>query len=76
MDTREVVIIVSGYNKARALRMAIEEGVNHMWTVSMLQLHPHGIIACDEESTMELKVGTVKYFKDIENHSLSNLPVV
>lgn len=76
MDAREVLIIVSGHNKARALRIAVEEGVNHMWTVSMLQLHPHGIIACDEESTMELKVGTVKYFKDIESHVLSNLPLV
>jgi len=76
MDSREVLIIVSGFNKARALRKAVEEGVNHMWTVSMLQLHPHGIIACDEDSTMELRVGTVKYFKDIENQALNNLPVV
>ena len=76
MDAREVLIIVSGFNKARALRKAVEEGVNHMWTVSMLQLHPHGIIACDEDSTMELKVGTVKYFKDIESQALYNLPVV
>ena len=76
MDAREVLIIVSGYSKARALRMAVEEGVNHMWTVSMMQLHPHGIIACDEESTLELKVGTVKYFKEIESQTLSNLPVV
>lgn len=74
MDAEEVLIIVSGYNKARALKMAVEEGVNHMWTVSMLQLHPHGIIACDEESTMELKVATVKYFKDIESSALSQLP--
>lgn len=74
MDAREVLIIVSGYNKARALKMAVEEGVNHMWTVSMLQLHPHGIIACDEDSTLELKVATVKYFKDIESAALSQLP--
>lgn len=74
MDAREVLIIVSGYSKARALRMAVEEGVNHMWTVSMLQLHPHGIIACDEEATMELRVGTVKYFRDIEAHALATLP--
>jgi glucosamine-6-phosphate deaminase len=76
MDAREVLIIVSGYSKARALRMAVEEGVNHMWTVSMMQLHPHGIIACDEESTLELKVGTVKYFREIESHTLSELPFV
>lgn len=74
MDAEEVLIIVNGHHKARALKMGIEEGVNHMWTVSMLQLHRHGIIACDEESTEEIKVGTLKYFKDIEHESLNNLP--
>ncbi|MEF8844664.1 MAG: glucosamine-6-phosphate deaminase [Bacteroidales bacterium] len=74
MDAEEVLIIVNGLHKARALKMGIEEGVNHMWTVSMLQLHRHGIIACDEESTEEIKVGTLKYFKDIENESLNKLP--
>jgi len=74
MDAREVLIIISGYGKARALHQVVEGGVNHMWTVSMLQLHRHGIIACDEDSTMEIKVGTLKYFKDIEKSSLENLP--
>jgi glucosamine-6-phosphate deaminase len=45
-----------------------------MWTVSMLQLHQHAIIVCDEEATLELKVGTVKYFKDIESKALNSLP--
>ena len=74
MDAGEVIIMINGYKKARALQKVVEEGVNHMWTVSALQLHPKGIIACDEEATMELKVGTVKYFKDIEKQSLENLP--
>jgi glucosamine-6-phosphate deaminase len=66
MDAREVLILVNGYNKARALRAAVEEGVNHMWTLSCLQMHPRAIIVCDEAATDELKVGTVRYFKDIE----------
>jgi len=66
MDSDEVLILVSGHNKSRALAKAIEQGVNHMWTISMMQLHPHGIIACDEDATVELKVGTVNYFKEIE----------
>ena len=70
MDAAEVMILINGYSKARALQKCVEEGVNHMWTVSMLQLHRHGIIVCDEESTMELKVSTVRYFKDIERDSL------
>ena len=69
-----LVIIISGYNKARALQKVVEEGVNHMWTVSMLQLHRRGIIVCDDEATMELKVGTAKYFKDIEADTLKFLP--
>jgi len=70
MDADEVIIIVNGHNKARALRHAIEGSVNHMWTVSALQMHPKGIIVCDDEATVELKVGTVKYFKDIESANL------
>jgi glucosamine-6-phosphate deaminase len=70
MDAREVLIIVNGYKKARALRAVVEEGVNHMWTLSCLQMHPRAIIVCDEEATDELRVGTVRYFKDIEKQTL------
>lgn len=70
LDADEVLIIVNGHNKARALQHAVEEGVNHMWTISALQLHAKGIIVCDEEATAELKVSTVKYFKDIESANL------
>jgi glucosamine-6-phosphate deaminase len=70
LDAHEVLILISGLNKSRALAKVVEEGVNHMWTVSALQLHPKGIIVCDEASTYELKVGTVKYFKDIEAKNL------
>ena len=70
LDSEEVMIIVNGHNKARALQHAVEEGVNHMWTISALQTHPKGIIVCDEEATIELKVGTAKYFKDIESANL------
>ena len=74
MAADEVLIIINGYKKARALKKVVEDGVNHMWTVSMLQLHRYGLIVCDSEATMELKVGTVKYFKDIEKEALENLP--
>jgi glucosamine-6-phosphate deaminase len=70
LDAREVLILVNGHNKARALSHAVEEGVNHKWTVSMLQLHPKGIIVCDEEACDELTVGTYKYFLDIESKNL------
>ncbi len=71
MDAQEVLILVNGHNKARALYQAVEGSVNHMWTISVLQMHPKGIIVCDDASTDELKVGTVKYFKDIESKNLN-----
>ena len=71
MDSKKVLIIVNGHNKAHALKEAVENGVNHMWTVSCLQLHPHGIIVCDDPATAEMKVGTVNYFKDIEKTNLN-----
>ncbi len=64
LDSKEVLVLVNGYKKARALQNVVENGMNHMWTLSALQAHPNGIIVCDEEATMELKVGTVKYFKE------------
>jgi glucosamine-6-phosphate deaminase len=70
MEADEVLIIVSGHNKAHALQQAVEGSVNHMWTISALQMHPRGIIVCDEEATIELKVGTANYFKGIEADNL------
>ena len=70
MDAREVMILANGHAKARALQAAIEGSVNHMWTISALQMHEHGIIVCDEEAADELKVSTYKYFKDIEQDQI------
>lgn len=70
MDSREVLILVTGHNKSRALHKAVEGCVNHMWTISALQLHPHGVIVCDESATIDLKVGTYRYFMEIEKDHL------
>jgi glucosamine-6-phosphate deaminase len=72
MDAREVLIIASGRNKARALRAVVEEGISHIWTLSCLQMHPRAIIVCDEDATDELKVGTVRYFMDMEKTASAN----
>ncbi len=44
MDAREVLIIITGIAKSYALYKVVEEGVNHMWTVSMIQLHQKACI--------------------------------
>jgi glucosamine-6-phosphate deaminase len=70
LDSKEVLIIVNGHNKARALQQGIEGSLSQMWTITALQTHQKGIIVCDDASTIELKVGTVNYFKDIERENL------
>ncbi len=72
MDAREVIIIISGYNKARALKEVVEGNISHMWTASILQMHQRGIIVCDEPAISELHVQTVRYFKDIESSNYDN----
>lgn len=66
MDAREVMILCNGHGKARALQAAVEGPLTQQWTVSALQEHQRGIIVCDEAATVELKVGTYRYYKDIE----------
>lgn len=70
MDAREVMILCNGHAKARALQAAIEGPVTQTWTISALQTHRRGIIVCDDAATDELKVGTYRYFKDIEKDNL------
>ncbi len=70
MDAKEVLIMVNGHGKAQALRHVIEEPINHMWTISALQMHQHGIIVCDEAACDQLTVGTYKYFLDIEKDNI------
>ena len=65
-DSKEVLILINGHNKARALAKTVEGDVSHKWTCSALQLHNGAIIACDEEACGELTVDTYKYFLDIE----------
>lgn len=64
-DSRQVMVLINGHNKARALAATVEGGVSQQWTCSALQLHKDAIIACDEAACGELKVDTYKYFLDI-----------
>ncbi|MCL0311437.1 glucosamine-6-phosphate deaminase, partial [Escherichia coli] len=73
LDAEEVMILVLGAVKAQALQAAVEGNVNHMWTISCLQLHPKAVVVCDEPSTMELKVKTLKYFNELEAENIKGL---
>lgn len=70
MDAKSVLLIVNGYNKARALHHGVEGGISQMWTISALQMHPKALIVADEDACADLKVSTYRYFKDIEANNL------
>ena len=71
MAAREVMLMVNGHNKARALRHGIEGSITQMWTISALQMHPHAVIVADEAACYELRLATYRYFKDIEKDNLN-----
>ena len=50
------------------MQACVEGPINHLWTISALQLHRRAVVVCDEPATQELKVKTVKYFKQLEQH--------
>ena len=66
MDSKEVLVLINGHNKARALAKTVAGSVSQMWTCSALQMHNGAIIACDEEACGELLVDSYRYFLDIE----------
>ena len=71
-DSDEIIILADGYKKSRAVYHGIEGGVNHLWTISALQLHKNSVLVIDEEAASDIKVKTYRYFKEIGKES-SNL---
>ncbi|MDR2008165.1 MAG: glucosamine-6-phosphate deaminase [Alphaproteobacteria bacterium] len=67
LDSREVLIMMSGERKALALHHCLEGAISHVWPVSILQMHQKALIVVDEEAASEIKVKTYRYFKDFED---------
>ncbi|MEG0789466.1 MAG: glucosamine-6-phosphate deaminase [Alistipes sp.] len=70
LDAKQVLVLATGYKKARAVHHCVEGNYNHTWTISALQTHPKGILVCDDAAATELKVSTYRYFKEIEQKNL------
>ena len=49
-----------------ALHKAIEEGVNHLWTMFVFPQHSYMVLMRDEDATLEMKVKIVRYFRDLK----------
>ncbi len=69
-DAEEVMIIASGAAKAKAIQHAVEGSISQMWPVSILQMHQHAIIVCDDEAAKEMQPDTIRYFKETEQRTI------
>ncbi|MDR0413887.1 MAG: glucosamine-6-phosphate deaminase [Prevotellaceae bacterium] len=66
LAAREVLILATGSSKAQAVKHGVEGAYCQKWTISALQIHPHGMIICDDAAAGELTVNTYRYFKELE----------
>jgi len=75
MNAKEIILMASGRKKALAVKHLVEEPISSQWTSSKLQEHEKCMILCDDDSTDELRVKTVKYFRNLQNNTnIDGLP--
>jgi glucosamine-6-phosphate deaminase len=55
LESRKILLLASGPQKASVLARAVEGPVTSEITASALQLHPYVIVVCDEEAASSLK---------------------
>lgn len=70
LDSKEVLILALGPKKAAAVQHCVEGNYSHAWPISSLQVHPAGILVCDEAAATEIKVSTYRYFKEMEKDNI------
>lgn len=68
IDSKEVMVLINGHNKARALAATVEGPVSNRCTCSALQYHNNAIIVCDEPACGEITVDSYRYFLDAERN--------
>lgn len=71
LDAEELLILATGHQKALAVQAGVEGPVNHLWTISCLQLHRYAVMLVDPPACEELKVKTLRYFQMLEKDNIT-----
>lgn len=66
MDSKEVILMASGINKAIAIKNCIEGHITNQYTCTAIQNHPSAIVIIDRKATGELKVKTLDYYTNLQ----------
>ena len=56
-DSKEVLLLASGTNKAKAVAAAVEDDVSESMPASMLRRHPNTALFLDEDAASDLGQG-------------------
>lgn len=56
MESRHVVLVATGRNKAEAVHQLVEGAVSAMWPASVLQHHPHVTVLLDDAAARRLQL--------------------
>lgn len=67
MSSEQIMILISGYKKAKILRYLLEEGISSKVPISITQMHPKALIVADEDACSDIKVKTYNYFKNMKD---------
>lgn len=62
MDSRHVVLVATGRNKAEAIHHLVEGPVSALWPASVLQHHPHATVLIDDAASGRLQLG--EYYRE------------
>ena len=65
LESRDIMLLASGANKAAAVAAAIEGPVTSMCTASALQLHRETLCILDRQAAGDLKM--IEYYEWIQN---------
>lgn len=67
LDSKEIIIMACGVNKANAICHVVEGAVSSFCPVSALQMHNNALILCDEYAAYELKLKTFRYYQNLDD---------
>ena len=62
MDSRHVVLVATGRNKAEAIHHLVEGPVSALWPASVLQHHPHATVLIDDAASGRLQLA--EYYRE------------
>ena len=68
MDSKELIIMANGINKANAVKQLIEGNISTQFPCTIAQTHKNATIVIDEKAASELKYKTVLYYKQLQKN--------